>query len=110
MRVAIDISNLHKFSKGRGIGYYSQNLIDALKKYTDLDVMVIEEKTDFPKVDIIHYPFFDFFRTTLPLNKKVPTVVTIHDVIPLKFPAHYPPGLRGKIKHIIQNFVLILNF
>ena len=41
MRVAIDISNLHKFSKGRGIGYYSQNLIDALKKYTDFYVMVI---------------------------------------------------------------------
>lgn len=106
MKIGIDVSNLHKFSKGRGIGYYSQYLIDSLRKYTDLELQVIEDPSDKPEVDIIHYPYFDFFRTTLPLNKKVPTVVTIHDVIPLIFPNHYPPGIKGRLKHLVQRYAL----
>lgn len=107
MKVGINLTNLHKFSKGRGIGFYAENLINALKKYTEIDVVVIENKYSNKKVDLIHYPYFDFFRTTLPLFKKYPTVITIHDVIPLKFPSQYPPGLKGKLKYFVQLMALM---
>lgn len=107
MRVGINVSNLHSFSKKRGIGFYTENLIDSLKKYTDAELIVVKSKEQKNNsLELIHYPYFDFFKTTLPLNKKIPSVVTIHDVIPLKFPEHYPPGLKGKINNLIQKHSL----
>jgi glycosyltransferase involved in cell wall biosynthesis len=97
MKVGIDISSLHTMSKGRGIGFYAQYLVDSLRKYTQVDVIVFEAQEKREKVDLIHYPFFDFFRPTLKIVKDIPTVVTIHDVIPLLFPRHYPAGIKGKI-------------
>lgn len=105
MQVGIDISSLHSFSKPRGIGVYAKNLFEALKKYTKLDVRLVENDTD-EKFDLIHYPYFDFFRPTLPLIKKIPTLVTIHDLIPLLFPQHYPPGIRGKVNLLRQKLAL----
>lgn len=105
MRVAIDISKLHTFSKPRGIGVYAKNLFEALKKYTKVDVKLVEGNSN-EKFDLIHYPFFDFFRPTLPLIKKFPTLVTIHDLIPLLFPQHYPPGIKGIINLFRQKLAL----
>lgn len=96
MKVGIDVSSLHVLSKQRGIGVYAQSLIEGLKKYTDVQVVVIEEPGQHPEVDLIHYPFFDLFRPTLKVGS-LPTVVTIHDATPLVFPQHYPPGIRGKL-------------
>lgn len=105
MKVGIDISRLHPFSKSRGIGVYAKNLYDSLKKYTKIDVRLVENNTN-DKFDLIHYPYFDFFRPTLPLIKKNPTLVTIHDAIPLLFPQHYPPGIKGKINLFRQKLAL----
>lgn len=106
MRVGIDITQLHSLNKTRGIGFYSENLIDSLKRYTNIDVVVIENKAQREKCDIIHFPYFDLFRPTLPLIKDKPTVITIHDVIPLIFPQHYPPGIKGSLKHLYQKIAL----
>lgn len=102
MKVGIDISSLHSLSKGRGIGFYAQALIDSLKKHTDIEVKIIESVDQQQNVDLIHYPFFDFFRPTLKINRNIPTVVTIHDVIPLLFPKNYPPGIRGRVNLFLQ--------
>jgi len=53
-------------------------------------------------VDLVHYPYFDLFFLTLPLRKLKPTVVTIHDVIPLLFPERYPRGVKGWLKFQVQ--------
>lgn len=106
MRAGIDISKLHSLSKLRGIGFYTDNLISSLKKYTDIEVKVIEEGGNYEGVDLIHYPFFDLFRSTLPFAKNLPTVVTVHDVIPLVFPEHYPPGIKGRLHLLRQRFSL----
>jgi glycosyltransferase involved in cell wall biosynthesis len=106
MKIGIDVSSLHSMSKGRGIGFYIEYLVDSLKKYTDVEVAVFETVGNREKVDLIHYPFFDFFRPTLKVNKNIPTVVTIHDVIPLLFPKHYPPGIRGSINLFRQKQTL----
>lgn len=106
MKIGIDISNMHNLSRKRGIGFYAENLYKSLRNYTNEEVVLIEKKVNSPAVDILHYPFFDFFRITLPFSRKIPTVVTIHDVIPLLFPEHYPPGLKGRFKNAIQRLSL----
>jgi glycosyltransferase involved in cell wall biosynthesis len=102
MKIAIDVSKLNEMSKKRGIGFYAQHLVEALRKYTDNDIYLVEESEDMSKFALIHYPYFDFFNPTLKVDKNIPTVVTVHDVIPLIFPEHYPPGVRGKVKNFIQ--------
>lgn len=98
MRVAVDVSPLKSSHRFRGIGFYTKGLVEALGqlKERDFEVEMIEKKSVPKDVDIVHYPYFDLFFPTLPLKKPLKTVVTIHDVIPLLFPKHYPPGLRGR--------------
>ena len=106
MKVALDISRMHPLSRSRGIGIYAKNLYQALKKYTNLDIELIEEKVDYKKFDLIHFPYFDLFTHTLPLKLPKLTVVTIHDLIPLQFPQNYPPGIKGKINWQLQKLAL----
>jgi glycosyltransferase involved in cell wall biosynthesis len=108
MKVVVDVSPLATGHRYRGIGAYTQNLVKALQsiKLENFSVQLIKQG-EIPKdCDVIHYPYFDFFFLTLPISKPKPTVVTIHDVIPLVFPQHYPPGIRGKTKFQIQKLSL----
>lgn len=109
MRVVIDISQLHPAALKRGVGFYTLNLFNSLKKLDDDNSYLLKRekeegirKEKEEKVDLIHYPYFDPFFLTLPLVKNKPVVVTVHDLTPLKFPQHYPSGIRGKIKWQIQ--------
>lgn len=64
------------------------------------------EKADRLSLSILHYPFFDLFSRTLKIFRKLPTVVTVHDVIPLRFPEHYPPGMQGTLSYYLQRWAL----
>lgn len=108
MKVGIDVSPLKTGHQFRGIGIYTQNLLQAFKriKITGFSSELIE-KGEIPKdIDLIHYPFFDLFFLTLPFKKVKPTIVTIHDVIPLIFPQAFPLGIRGKLKLEAQKLSL----
>jgi glycosyltransferase involved in cell wall biosynthesis len=108
MRVGLDISPLKTGHQFRGIGIYTQNLLQTFKK-TKISGFYSEliEKGEISKdLDLIHYPFFDLFFLTLPFNKVKPTVVTIHDVIPLVFPEAFPLGIRGRLKFEAQKLSL----
>ncbi|MEK7587772.1 MAG: glycosyltransferase family 1 protein, partial [Patescibacteria group bacterium] len=64
-------------------------------------------KQKVPKnVDLVHYPYFDPFFLTLSLLKPKPVVVTVHDLIPLVYPSHFPRGIRGDLKWRVQKFSL----
>ena len=52
--------------------------------------------------DLIHYPYFDPFKLTLPKTTSPPTVVTVHDLIPRQFKSHFPVGFKGYLKWLIQ--------
>lgn len=106
IKVAINNSPLTTDHNFRGIGVYTRNLVDSLKKRTDLEVLEFSGSTNIVDVDLIHYPFFDLFRYSLPFVKKFPTVVTIHDVIPLIFPQYYPAGIKGLFFNMIQKLSL----
>lgn len=108
MKVAIDISNLHPGHRQRGVGVYTQQLFQSLQKIKKRDFSVaLVEKGELPSdIDLVHYPWFDLFWPTLTVNKKIPSVITIHDVIPLRFPAHFPVGFKGKLNLFRQKMAL----
>lgn len=112
MNIAIDIS---PFKTGnylahqvRGSGIYLTNLLAALEKYYPQHAYLhFWKEKEIPKnADIVHYPYFEPFFPTLPLFFNYPTVVTIHDLIPLLFPQHFPAGLRGNLSWQKQKYSL----
>lgn len=106
MKVAINIYPLKSGHKNRGIGLYTNNLIDNLKEDQTLEIQEFADISEIKDADVVHYPWFDFFFHTLFIKKTFPTVVTIHDVIPLKFRRYYPFGIRGKFNFYLQRLAL----
>ena len=92
MRIAIDISPLSTGHKVRGAGFYLENLKKSLMKYDHVnDYIFFNSREKLPSdIDLVHFPYFDPFFLTLPLFKKLKTVVTVHDLIPLVFPVNFP--------------------
>ncbi len=89
----------------RGIGFYGQRLFEALKSFIDIRWIdfTFAPIRDF---DIVHFPYFDLFWPTLPPIRNYKTVVTLHDLTPLKFPEHFPLGIRAKVVLPWQKFLL----
>lgn len=108
MNVLIDTSPLSNAHAIRGVGVYTRFLTRELEKLNNLTVKRSGElgSDEEFRADLVHYPFFDLFFDTLPLVKKNKTVVTIHDVIPLKFPEHYQPGIKGRLRFEKQKVAL----
>lgn len=106
VKIAFNILPLKSAHKGRGIGYYTQHLLNALKQDQTLKIQEFTNISEVKDADVIHYPWFDFFFHSLPLKRSSPTVVTIHDVIPLKFSKHYPVGIKGRFNLFLQRLAL----
>src|SRR3989338_6175690 len=107
MKIAVHVSPVSKAStsahKVRGVVAYINMLITNLPKFDKKNEYVFVEDKNFPpNVDLIHYPYFDPFFITLASKSLTKTIVTVHDLTPLVFPEHFPPGIRGKIKWLIQ--------
>lgn len=99
MKIAIDISPLSSGHSVRGVGFYLRHLIASLKRYVPHhEYMLFGDTAKIPpECDVVHYPYFDPFSSSLPAKTKHRTVVTVHDLTPLVFPEHFPSGLRGKL-------------
>lgn len=106
IKVAINTKPLSSGHKTRGVGFYTRNLVEELKKNSSLEIIEFSEENKLKKVEAIHYPWFDLFFRSLPLRKSAPTIVTIHDVIPLVFSNKFPPGKKGKINNFFQRLSL----
>ena len=108
MHIAIDVTPLESDHSGRGIGVYTKLLIKSLQSHEHKHTYhLFTRGQKIPDtIDLVHYPYFDPFFLTLPLVKVKPTVVTVHDLIPLVFPDKFPAGLRGNIKWQIQKLSL----
>lgn len=109
MHIAIDATPLESGHKGRGVGIYTKNLIEALNKYENqYSYTLFTRRQNIPiNANIVHYPYFDPFFITLPLFKVKPTVVTVHDLIPLVFPDKFPAGIRGSMRWYAQKISLL---
>lgn len=102
MKIVIDTSPLKSGHLHRGVGSYTRSLVEALRMVDKDNEFILTSLPQHTEADLIHYPYFDFFFLTLPLSKVTPTVVTVHDTIPLLFPNQYPRGVRGIVKLAIQ--------
>lgn len=91
----------------RGTGVYAVQLFKAISQFNEADIEFVNYKDNLERFEVIHYPYFDPFFLTLPVIKKKPRVVTVHDLIPLKFPRFMPAGLRGRLKWQLQRFSLL---
>lgn len=114
-KIAINISPIFDGNSIRGVGYYTTHLIDALqteikknKEFRGWSIKLIKKNitTKSGKYDLVHYPFFDPFTLTLKIDKYIPTIVTVHDLIPREFKKQFPVGLKGEIKWLIQKNLL----
>lgn len=103
MHIGIDISALNQLHVYRGSGSYIDNLVESLDKSGyGIKITLITRKQKIPKnVDIIHYPYFDPFFLTIP-EPGIPFVVTVHDLIPIRYAKYFPVGHRGWFKWQIQ--------
>jgi len=87
----------------RGSGVYFKNLAGFLPQLGhDPFVSVISFREKLTGFDLVHYPYFDPFFLTLPLRKTIKRIVTVHDLIPLKYPRNFPKGVRGSLKWLWQ--------
>lgn len=93
----------------RGIDVYTRKLSEHISKALPHESLIVsrDQKGKVP-VNLVHYTFFDPFFLTLwgKVPKNTPYVVTVHDLIPLRFPEHFPSGLRGKLKYQLQKIAL----
>lgn len=106
MKLAINTLPLSNTHSTRGVGIYTKNLLEELRKVSNLTIQEFNDPRDVKEADIVHYPYFDLFQNTLPFIKKFKTVVTIHDVTPLVFPEHYPLGVKGTFGKFMQQLSL----
>lgn len=109
MIIHVDTRPLHSGHAHRGIGMYTRLLTEHLEQLPDITVIrsaAIPTGAPIPQADVTHYPFFDLFFPTLPFHIFSKSVVTIHDVIPLKFPEKYPVGTRGQLAFLRQQLAL----
>jgi len=112
-KVAVDTSPLISGHKIRGIGVNTRELISAFKELPKSDFVFGKNKievkavdfstTDLSGFDLVHYQYFHPFFKTLPEEKPSDKVIlTIHDLIPLVYPSHYPSGFRGGLNFQFQ--------
>lgn len=112
IKVAIDISPLNDGNSIRGVGYYTRNLVAALQSeikinpaYKNFQIDLVTQKQSLIGYDLVHYPYFDPFKSTLPAKNTIPTIVTIHDLIPRQFKSHFPVGIKGELIWLKQRYL-----
>ncbi len=108
MKVAIDVSPLQTEHKVRGVGFYLENLKNALVKYYPQNEYIFFQRGQtLPRdLDLVHFPYFEPFFLARSIYKKYKTVVTVHDLTPIVFPSLFPRGIKGEIMWQMQKFSL----
>lgn len=93
----------------RGIDVYTRELSKHISRALPHEALIVsKDQASGRPVNLVHYTFFDPFFLTLwrKVPKGTPYVVTVHDLIPLRFPEHFPSGLKGKLKYHLQKTAL----
>jgi len=89
-----------KLSSVRGIGRYLQILKENFPDW-------IFSNNITEKHDVFINPFFNFLKPPIIFTKIAKKqIAVIHDLIPLKYPSHYPTGIKGSLYIFLNKFVL----
>ncbi len=110
IKIAIVSGDSKKGDSVRGIGAHNSNLFSAFHKNSSKDIKIpeVNKNDDLSKYDVVHFTVFRPFFISLPFIKPKNTkfVLTIHDLIMLVYPEHYPSGIKGWIKFKINKFLI----
>lgn len=107
IKVAIDSGPTKSGDAVRGIGVHTVNLVKHLRRLKGLELKVVDfSKENLSRYDIVHYQKFHPYFFSLPFSKKGKEILTIHDLIYLIYPKHYPPGIKGRTRFLIQKFLV----
>jgi glycosyltransferase involved in cell wall biosynthesis len=113
IKIAIDSSPLTSGHAVRGIGVNTRELLQGFKLVPHKDIQIAEvdfSKDNLSKYDIVHYQYFRPYFVDMPFTKPAKKVVlTIHDLIPLIYPEHYPSGTRGGLNWQINKYLVKKN-
>lgn len=86
-------------SKNRGVGRYLQLLHESLND----EAVFTSDLKKIPYNSTLLNPFFDFMKPPFSLRRiAAKQIAVIHDVIRLKYPQHFPAGMKGNIYSIIN--------
>ncbi len=100
-----------KLSLVRGVGRYLQILHENFPEFRYINNTAIQQ---YNNSSVFINPFFNFLQSPLTMRRIAQKQVTvIHDLIPLKYPSHFPIGLKGKInvwlnKRALKNYNTII--
>jgi glycosyltransferase involved in cell wall biosynthesis len=90
-------------SKVRGIGRYLQ----LLKENFNNEFIFTDNLKAIPHECIFVNPHFDFLKKPLVFGKIArKQIAVIHDLIPLKYPQHFPVGFKAKINTFFNKLML----
>ncbi|MBI3620122.1 glycosyltransferase family 4 protein [Candidatus Roizmanbacteria bacterium] len=89
-------------SKVRGVGRYLQILQENLPEVQFVNVL-----NSVPYESVLINPFLNLIAPPL-ISKRLAKkqIGVIHDLIPLKYPSHFPLGLRGNYKYLLNRHYL----
>lgn len=111
IKIAIVGGSFQKGDSTRGIGAHNSSLFETLNqnKNQEINTQDISKDDDLSKYDVVHFTSFRPFFISLPFFKPKNTkfVLTIHDLIPLIYPNNYPSGLKGKIRFLINKYLVL---
>jgi glycosyltransferase involved in cell wall biosynthesis len=89
-------------SRVRGIGRYLQ-----IMKENFVDKFIFIGNKNITQDSVLINPFFNFLSPPFSLHKIAQKqIAVIHDLIPLKFPEHFPIGIKGEINIMLNKFSL----
>jgi glycosyltransferase involved in cell wall biosynthesis len=90
-------------SKIRGVGRYMQLLQSSFE-----DTAVFVSSVDnVPYDSVFIFPFFNFLSKPLSFRRIArKQIAVVHDLIPFKYPEHFPIGVRGIIQTYLNKFIL----
>lgn len=97
-----------KQSSVRGIGRYLQILKENFKD--EFEFVNNETMKQLNNDSVFINPFFNFLQPPLTLRRIArKQIAVIHDLIPLKYPSHFPAGIKGSI-YILLNKLTLRNY
>jgi len=90
-------------SKVRGVGRYLQILKENFPEWTFSNTLHVSRYTLHTFIN----PFFNFLQKPLTLKKIAKKqIAVIHDLIPFKYPSHFPVGIKGSINILLNKLAL----
>ena len=92
-------------SRVRGIGRYLQTLHENFSE----EFTFVDRVHKIARHSIFINPFFNFLAPPLIMRRVAKRqVAVIHDIIPLKYPRHFPVGIKGSVTIFLNKLALRL--